>query len=143
MPVLPWLRSRRAGNALLPLAFVATAVAAVVVSSCARPREPGSIAELLSRLRGAGIDWHVVPLNQGAGDVEQGAYLCESPRRWDELLQPRDPRFAARWGGVVLADGHARTLVADDWGECGLAVGGLVLFGDPRMLEKVQLALSR
>jgi hypothetical protein len=134
------------GNALLPLVFAGAAVAAVAgvsASCCARQGEPESIAELLSRLRAAGIHWHAVPLNKGGGDEEEGVYLCDSPRRWEELLQPRQPRYAVRWGGVVFVQKHARRLVTDDWGECGLVVGDLVLFGDPQMLGQVRLVLSR
>jgi hypothetical protein len=78
------------------------------------------------------------------GGPEQGAYLCDCPRRWEELqFLPRRHDQAPRWRGVVLVDQHPSGPLRSEWGECGLAVGGLSLFGDREMLRQILTTLGR
>jgi hypothetical protein len=125
------------------LFLAAAALIALALSAGPRHRDPETVAELLHRLRGAGIDWQVTPAMNGGGP-ERGAYLCDRPRSWKELqFLPRRHDRAARWRGVVLVDRHPSGPLRGEWGECGLAVGGLSLFGDREMLRQILRTLGR
>jgi hypothetical protein len=121
------------------------AVAALVAlgrSAVSPPREPETVAEFLQRLRAAGIGWQVTPAMNG-GEPEHGAYLCDSPRSWQELqFLPRWHDQAPRWRGVVLVDRHPSGPLTGEWGEHGLAVGRLSLFGDPEMVRQILTTLG-
>jgi hypothetical protein len=142
MPFPSGLRIWKGGNASIHLAFVGTALVAVSLSTCPQHPEPDSVAELLGRLRGAGLDWNVTAVRKG-GEVEEGVYLCDRPRGWEDLLLLRQLEYASRWDGVVYVEKNSPALLQEDWGEHGLVVGKLVLFGDPRMLQEVRRALGR
>jgi hypothetical protein len=115
----------------------------VAVSTWARPRGPATVADLLQRLRDAGVGWQVVPARQGGGP-EHGIYLCDRPRRWEELQYlGRWPDQAERWQGVVFVQQGDAGSLAGDGGERGLVAGAVSLYGDPLMLEQVRRALSR
>jgi hypothetical protein len=96
----------------------------------------------VERLRAAGIDWHVIPAMWGGGP-EPGVYLCDRPRRREELqrlLIWQDQ--APRWRGVVLVQ-RCPPPLNGDWQEHGVVVGGLSLYGDRDMLRQTLAALGR
>ncbi|HZY89752.1 MAG TPA: hypothetical protein VFE78_33330 [Gemmataceae bacterium] len=142
MILRPWPRSLSPRTVCLLAAAAATLVA-VALAAGPRHREPETVAEFLQRLRAAGIDWQVTPVMNGGGP-EHGAYLCDRPRRWEELqFLTRRHDQAPRWRGVVLVDRHPSGPLRSEWGECGLAVGGLSLFGDREMLRQILTTLRQ
>jgi hypothetical protein len=143
MTFRPWPRGWRARTACLLLVVVVAALAAAARSRPARPRDPETVGELLERLRAAGVPWHVTPVIEG-GRPEQGAYLCDRPRRREELLRlGRWPELAPRWRGVVLADQHNPASFVGGWEENGVVVGDVSLYGDCDMLKRILAILGR
>jgi hypothetical protein len=125
------------------LAAALAALVAVTRSGRPRGREPETVAEFLERLRAAGVEWQVVPAMNG-GEPENGAYLCDRPRRWEELQTlGRWPDLAPRWRGVVLVDTHSPARFYGNWPENGVVVGGLALYGDREMLRQILTILGR
>jgi hypothetical protein len=138
-----WPRGWRARAAFLLLLLVVAAASVVARSRPARQPDPETVRELLERLRAAGIQWQVLSAMKGGGP-EQGVYLCDRPRAWEELqFLGRWPDLAPRWRGVVLVDAHPLARLSGGWQENGVAVGGLSLYGDPDMLRQMLTALGR
>ncbi len=143
MPLRPWPRVPSARAASLLAAGVAAALAAAALTRPARQREPDTVSEFLECLRAAGLRWHVTAANQRGGP-EDGAYLCDRPRRWEELqLLGHWPGQAPPWRGVVLVDRHPLAPLDGGRGEDGLVVGRLSLYGDRDMLKQILAALGR
>jgi hypothetical protein len=117
-------------------------VAAAARSRPARQPEPETVGELVERLRATGLDWHVIPAMRGGGP-ESGVYLCDRPRRWEELQYlGRWPDLAPRWRGVVLVQRHP-PLRPENREENSVVVGDLGLYGDRDMLRRALVALGR
>ena len=125
--------------------------------ACRKPAPPATpsvqlpvewgVPELIRHLRGKGLRLHAVPTDR-SGNMQNGAYLCERPRPWEELawLTP-SPERAPAWAGVVLAAPAQRGLEqlpedVQSWGANGLIAGHLLLFGDEALLRRVAAALG-
>ena len=106
--------------------------------------EPGErLPDLAARLRERLPGLCVVPARPD-GDYCAGAYLCDSPRRLEELVWlRRNPRCAAMWTGVVFCEHTALwgRVISDDWGENGCQVGPFVFFGDATLIARIREAL--
>jgi hypothetical protein len=151
--VLAHQRQRRA--ALAVVAIAGTACALHFARTDPAPLSPAvvaapadwKVADLVAHLGGRGLGLHAVPA-PAWGDVEDGVYLCASPRERGDLQKlPRLARLAGRWQGVVFCqrEGTGAPLTPDDlasWGEHGMVAGSFVLFGDPQLLARVRAALE-
>jgi hypothetical protein len=104
--------------------------------------------ELHKLLASRGLALTAVPGSRTGENADLALFLCEGERTWEELswLNPR-PDLAEKWKGVVLArpakglprEGPDGT---DGWGETGLVVGEVALFGDPALIARVRKALA-
>jgi hypothetical protein len=131
----------------LALAIAATAVLAYEVYP--KRAAPRSVAELVGRLRAAGLDVRVVPVVRATQDPESGAFLCERDRPWEELFPlQRAAECRGDWAGVVHAqrwphDEDAVAFILREWQGCSARVGEVLLFGDPDLLRRIVDALER
>ena len=104
--------------------------------------------ELHRLLASRGLALKAVPLSRTGENADLALFLCEGERTWEELsvLNPR-PDLVENWKGVLLArpvkglprEGPDGT---DGWGETGLVVGEVALFGDPALIARVRKALA-
>jgi hypothetical protein len=109
--------------------------------------EPRSPAEVLARLRERGLALYVVPVSLNSPDPDGGVYLCDRERSWEDLsCLGRGEAWAPRWKGVVhLGRGTMNEVLEvslTEWGLNAAYVGGVVLFGDPVLIERVRAALG-
>jgi hypothetical protein len=142
----PVCRSRRVA-AWLPWAlFVSVAAAVVVVGNRPRPALPQSPTQLVARLEEAGVQFHVVPVSRNTQDLDNGLFLCEQERSWEELPLARSGSWGDQWAGVVHVqrrpDEELTAYWLADWGRFGATVGGVVVFGDPAIIGRIKTALG-
>jgi hypothetical protein len=133
-PLSPWL---------VAVVFLLL-VAAILV--CKRPRpEPAqaswTVDTLVEHVRRADPTLYLVLVCEERGTY-CGVYFCTRQRSREELQGLRRmPRFAGHWKGVVFADRLGpewNRVDTDGWGENGLVIGEVLLFGDPEMLEHIR-----
>jgi hypothetical protein len=105
-----------------------------------RAAEKLDIPKLLSRLEARGVAFHVLTLSPN--DPSNGCYLSVRPltrREASKLVV--NPSQADKWKGIVFCaavDKDGLVLhdeLIDSWGEYGLRLGGIYLFGDPVLLR--------
>ena len=123
---------------------LSTAVTPLVYRALCPPFvPPRTLQELSELLCQAEPGLLVVPIMPSR--PEGGLWVCERPRSWDELARlRRAPEYAYRWQGVVLCEriGEMTELVDTEiWGEHGMQVGPLLLFGDPALLRRIHQAI--
>jgi hypothetical protein len=83
---------------------------------------------------------HIVRVNSTS--AESGIYICSSPRGWGELqILKRAPECAGRWRGVVFCERAGAD--CEDWGDNGLRIGPLLLFGDPSLLLRIRSEIGQ
>jgi hypothetical protein len=113
------------------------------------PTEPSlTLTELTELLSQNTPELHMVPVRKDA--LEEGIYLCTQRQPLEQLaFLPRNSIGAGRWQGVVYCEG----VTHDDfgieehelqsWGEHGMRVGPLLLFGDPAVLDRIHKAILK
>jgi hypothetical protein len=125
---------------------VSAAAAIFVVANRPRPPLPQSPTQLIARLEEAGVRLRVVGVSRNANDLDNGLFLCATERSWEELALTRSGSCGERWVGVVhvqrLPDEELATYWLADWGRFGASVGGVVVFGDPAIISRIQAALG-
>jgi hypothetical protein len=104
-----------------------------------------SLSDFIEQLRQRGVQLHGIPAAKH-GTLFEGAYLTEdAAATWESMQHKR--RAAAYihewhgtiWLGRALCPLDAEGLLAQ-WGEYGCRVGDFILFGDRRLLERIQEA---
>jgi hypothetical protein len=134
---------------LILVALVAGGVGALMPAGQADgPLPPDwDVADLLAHLDARGVRLCAEPMVRN-GPVSAGVFLSEAPidrQRLPFLVRLRDQ--GAAWRGLVLAHRAPAAREAtfewqmQDWGEFALLAGGVVLFGDPGLLERIAQAL--
>jgi hypothetical protein len=129
------------GRLILPAAAVLL-VASAALAPQRRP-EPRTVPELLARLDGMGL---CVVTADDAGDLRAGVYLCDHRPESSYAVRNlvRDPSHPDGWEGVVFADPRGETAdPLDEWQERSRRVGAMVLYGDPKLLERIDAELRR
>jgi hypothetical protein len=100
---------------------------------------------VFARVRDCGLALHVVAAARTNPNLNDGAYLCDRARSWEELtcLTPHSPR--ARWDGVVQVRWYP--IVA--WRACDptegpseARVGEVAVLGDSDIIKAVVRALG-
>jgi hypothetical protein len=138
----------KAGLALLGALLVACALA----RGLARPRpaapleaQRAQLRHLIDQLQQSGLGLRVV----AAGSRPDSVYLTEDPEATWEAMQAkaRQPERIHQWQGTVwagclLAEEAVEDLLAD-WGEHGCRLGDVLLFGDARLLRRIQALRHR
>ena len=110
---------------------------------------PDTQTELAARLAQSTPPLHIVRMYP---DRPEGPmWVCDRPQSLENLRGLiRDPKRvqAGRWQGVVFCQRMGeKTVILDDfirdnWGECGMRVGPLVLFGDPELLQRIRAEIG-
>ena len=110
---------------------------------------PGwTLSDFLEHLRQEGVQLYLVPSAQD-GRPGAAAYLTEDPAAtWDSLHhKARMVERINRWQGTVfverVGDYYSDSAVEHDlakWGPYGRRIGDFVLFGDERLLQRIQEA---
>ena len=149
---MPQVRQRRARRPRLDYLVLGAALALPGLYLARRPPAPtparAPVPALLDRLQASGLRLHPVPVDNLNRDLRNGVYLCDAPREWEQVAGlPADPRYAARWRGVVLVQAPRPALAVPDellrsWAECGHRDGPFVFFGDPALLARLKAALA-
>jgi hypothetical protein len=110
------------------------------------PRRDGwSFPRLVERLRAHGLNYHVTPVTRG-GSMENGVYLCETERSWEDVSHlPGTADHLDEWRGVVLCvwigpDGR-NGAVPSTWGDGCLELPPFAFFGDPEVRGRLEAAL--
>jgi hypothetical protein len=145
-PFKPAVRNRRSSPLWIAgMLFLAAAVSVPMVTHFRQVRHrrllPQNCAQLVEQLHQAAPELQVVP---GAtdGNLDMGGvYFCTEAKTREELsLLSRQPERIASWRGVVFASRPPRSFEtrADDWGEHGLLVGNVFLFGDAQLLARIR-----
>ena len=102
-----------------------------------------SLHELTVRIHRAGIPLRVV-YQRKDGLLLGAIFLTETDQGIAELVcLPIDSEKIGKWAGtVVVVDDSNPDCPCDtsSWGENGLRLGPLVLFGDPAILERIRKA---
>lgn len=132
----------------LPLWALVAVFAVVVVLitwGCRRVRQRGyenwTVADLTAHVRAHEPTWQVLPTSLSSAGQLDGVYICARPCSRDEVQRLlRGPSRAASWRGVVLAEVLRDTGGPEmsQWGENGLVIGRVLLFGDPAMLQRIE-----
>jgi hypothetical protein len=128
--------------------FLATALAAVLAHEFVPRRQPPqSVEEALSRLREAGLCYHVMPTGQYNPSLDNGVFLCERPQSWQHLSRlARCGVEGSRWAGVVhlqrCPNEETANFCLADWGPHGGRVGRVFFFGNPDMVQRVKAVLE-
>jgi hypothetical protein len=130
---------------LIPATYLACRKAPPPPPAGAEVRTPTELHKLLAS---RGLVLTAVPGSRTGENADLALFLCEGERTWEQLswLNPR-PDLAEKWKGVLLArpvKGLTREGPdgIDSWGDCGLVVGEVVLFGDPALIARVRKALA-
>jgi hypothetical protein len=105
-----------------------------------------SVPQLVEYLEGRLPGLRAVPTDR-KGLTWRNVYLTRTDRGWDRLNHlPWDRGRIDRWRGTVycelVSDPEERVIVAGMWGDCGMAAGPFVLFGDPELLAEIREALT-
>jgi hypothetical protein len=124
-------------------AFVLLTLAAVGFSVARRrPEKSWAIPDLINHLESHGVTLNV--LYHQPDDPGEGCYLStHSLTREDASKLVMNPVCVDKWTGVIFLFPQRKGLLflpdeeIETWGECGLLLGGLVLFGDPELLRKI------
>jgi hypothetical protein len=107
--------------------------------------EEWRIDDLVAHLRAKGLELRVVPAMQN-GPLSQGAYLTTTSKSWGQLSTvPTASERLADWDGTVycfrgdfLSRGDLQLWL---WGDSYMRVGPFLIFGDPRLRERIHDAL--
>jgi hypothetical protein len=110
------------------------------------PLDGWDIRELVAHLRTAGLALRVVP-TQKDEVVSHNAYLTTTDQRWEEFNRlPKSCDLIDSWRGTVYVEkGPADADQSDRmqlWGDCCLAAGPFLFFGDPELLARIRSALA-
>jgi hypothetical protein len=143
-----WAAAAAAG---LLVGLVTAGVLAWTLTPGRRPPPPAvpdrwEVSDLVRRLDERGVSLHAVSTMKD-GPIGGNAFLTEDDRPWPELnaLHLTRERIG-EWGGVVycekLTQPQRRELQLADWGDFCLQKGPFVFFGDPRLLVRIDAALS-
>jgi hypothetical protein len=115
-----------------------------------RPEPPLSaegltLTDFAEHLRQRGVQLHVVAADRRGGPNCRG-YLTEGPdATWASLQsRVRAAEYIHQWRGTVWVEyvhfePHAETSLAE-WGPYGGRIGNFLLFGDDRLLRRIQEA---
>jgi hypothetical protein len=103
------------------------------------------LTEFLAHLQKRGLHLHVVPTRKG-GNLDDSVYLTEDPNAtWLSLhRKTRVVESIHEWNGMVWV-GRAFSAIDEGdqltkWGEYGCQIGDFLLFGDERLLRRIQEA---
>jgi hypothetical protein len=105
-----------------------------------------SVPQFVEYLEGRLPGLRAVPTNEQQSSC-RNSYLTRTDWGWDRLNQlPWDRRRIDRWRGTAycerISDPEERNIVAGMWGDCGMAAGPFVLFGDSELLAEIRKALT-
>jgi hypothetical protein len=107
--------------------------------------EGQTLTDFVEHLRQRGVQLHVVPAAKRGGPNYQG-YLTEDPdATWTSMqTKVRAVEYIHDWRGTVRvehihSEPHAEMALAD-WGRYGGRIGNFLLFGDERLLRRIQEA---
>ena len=124
-------------------AFVLLTLSAVGFSIARqRPEKSWAIPDLINHLESRGVTLNV--FCHHPDNPNEGYYLSTYPLTSKAASNlTLNPSCADKWRGVVFCSPVNRSglVVHDDeietWGECGLRLDNLVMFGDPELLRKI------
>ncbi|HEY7156600.1 MAG TPA: hypothetical protein VH575_21710 [Gemmataceae bacterium] len=120
------------------LLFVAAAVSVPMATRFRRQaKTPKGLTELAERLKVTHPDWHIVKATGQADGLESGFWVCEQEVPIDQLccLACR-VEDGPEWEHVVLCRKKSAPHL-NDWGDYGVVLDGIELFGDPDMLPRI------
>jgi hypothetical protein len=131
---------------VLRLGLLATLPLAVVLfrflSPIALDTQGWSVADFVEHLDERGVNLRVIP---GDGPCNH-AYLTEDPALTWEAMQEKmtDPQYIAQWRGTVWVTYDFLGSYGDNhlsqWGKNSCQIGNFVLFGDERLLRRIEEA---
>jgi hypothetical protein len=131
--------------------FLAPAAAAAFLIGEATPRPRATLlqwpAEVTARLQERGVPYILVPSALKSSEVGSNFFLCERDRSWEEVSRLwRAAEHGSSWAGVVLLERCPNQETAEcslaAWGPYGSMIGGVMLFGDPTMIRRIEAALQ-
>ena len=134
----------------LPLT-VLLVVASLLVANRARrshggerpPLDDWDVPRLVDHLRKEGLQLRVVPTHKG-GVPRYNAYLTTTDKKWEEFNHMcKVSEQMARWRGSLYVErSNYPATRAEYWGDCCLAAGPFVFFGDRDLLVRVRNVLG-
>jgi hypothetical protein len=147
--------SKLSGRAGRPFLAALLGGALLAVALWQRPDGPAppdralndwDIPQLVSYLNGNGLGLRLVPAQKGGASCQE-AFLTTTDREWIDLNElPKIHERMHDWQGTLYcqrnAGGYDLSGQMDYWGDCCLAAGPFLLFGDRELLARVRAALS-
>jgi hypothetical protein len=125
--------------------YGSVAVAIIFLGHRAPRAQPQSPAELVARLQECGVNFYLLFVASNNPDPEAGLFLCTQERSWDDMPWPRLGKYGDRWAGVVhvqrCPNEETLAMLLADWGHFGAVFGGVVVFGDPQIIGRIESAL--
>jgi hypothetical protein len=106
--------------------------------------EAANLSEFVEHLRQRGVQLYVVAGARQGGGPDYHLYLTEDPAvTWASLASKvRLVERLHQWRGTVCVECPLPGLTADDaladWGVNGCRIGTFVLFGDDRILRRIE-----
>jgi hypothetical protein len=134
------------GAALSSLLAVLLLALVLVRTPPERPphTEASNLSEFVEHLRLRGVQLYVVSRARQGGGPDRHLYLTEDPTAtWDALAsKARLVERLHQWRGTVCVEsqftGLTDEVAVDQWGVNGCRIGNFVLFGDDRVLRRIE-----
>jgi hypothetical protein len=153
----PWPSALRAGRpanlrnraAICCVLLVGLLAQLLVLSQQERPphTEAANLRDFVEELRQRGVQLHAIP---GSRDQKGGrdfhVYLTEdATATWSSMQSKfKTVECLHQWRGLVCAEDPIAAMVVEDvlsdWGKNGSRIGKFVLFGDERLLRRIEAA---
>lgn len=104
------------------------------------------IPQFVASLNGKGLGLRLVS-TQKNGLIGQTAFLTSTDKEWIDLNPlPKVPKHITRWQGTLYCERGVRepnwSKLTGQWGDCWLAVGPFLLYGDRELLARVRAAFK-
>ncbi len=116
-------------------------------ASAGVPLAEWDIPRLVSYLKNDGLDLRVVATRE-SGIIGETAFLTNTDKEFPDFNRmPKAQTFIHLWEGSLYCErgqmGEFRAHLTRQWGDCCLVVEPFIFFGDRKLLDRVNSALSK